>query len=407
MTKKKMSLLRCLAEKLVPAIPPPRPPSLREGGACLAVAAALCVAAPAEAQQPGPYQQPPPVQGQVQGGGTWNPPSPPYYGPGPQQPGYCPPGQWCAPAPGQPGPGGGYMPPKKKKSTYLEIGYLYGTSIAWGIGTGVWLDVEAEVENPGIAIIMPALFGAIAPVGVFIADYVMDGMPRGLPAAIATGLWLGGGAGLGVWAVHDLNMRGSGQWGFAGLGRATFVGSVVGGGAGIVAGALMEPSPKTSMFVLSATTMGTAVGGAFGAAGSQGNLTNNADGAIMIGGLIGYGVGLIGSGAASLAYVPSWEQIGFGWAGFAIGAAATTPVYFIYLGVDADPRTGLIAQGIGGLLGAGLGFWLADPDGGGSGGFGDRPPVDRPTLLGVAPTPMGIEVNGQPSGYGFAANGIW
>jgi hypothetical protein len=287
------------------------------------------------------------------------------------------------------------------------MGYLYGTSIAWGIGTGVWLDVEAEIENPGIAIIMPALFGAIAPVGVFIADYVMDGMPRGLPAAIATGLWLGGGAGLGIWAVHDLNMTGGGdQWGFAGLGRATFVGSVVGGAGGILVGALMEPSPKTSMFVLSATTMGTAVGGAFGAGGSQGSLTRNADGAIMIGGFIGYGVGLLGSGAASLAYVPSWEQIGFGWAGFAIGAAATTPIYFIYLGVDADPRTGLIAQGIGGLIGAGVGFALADGDEGDA-LLGDTLPVDRPTLLGVAPVPMGIEINGQPSGYGFAANGVW
>ena len=303
--------LRSWAERLSAVVSPPRP--LREGGACTLVAAALCLAAPAEAQQMPPQQQP----------GTWNPPPPPYAQGGVQGgfggQGYCPPGQWCPPAPGY-GPGG-YVPPKKRKSTNLEIGYLYGTSVAWGIGTGIWLDVEAEIENPGLGIIMPALFGAIAPVGVFIADYVMDGMPRGLPAAIATGLWLGGGAGLGVWAVHDLNMRGSGQWGFAGLGRATFVGSVVGGGAGIVAGALMEPSPKTSMFVLSATTMGTAVGGAFGGAGSQGNLTNNADGAIMIGGLIGYGVGLIGSGGAAPAFRPSRGQGGVGLAGGAVRAA--------------------------------------------------------------------------------------
>lgn len=359
-------------------------------------------------------QQPPPVQGGVQGGvgtqgggvqggGTWNPPGPPYYGPQPgypQQQGACPPGQWCAPAPGQPQPGGpGYGPPKKKKSTYLEIGYLYGTSILWGIGTGVWLDVEAEIENPGIAIIMPAIFGAVAPVGVFIADYVMDGMPRGLPASIATGLWLGGGLGFGVWAVHDLNMRGSGQWGFAGLGRSTFVGSVVGGAGGVLVGALMEPSPKTSMSVLSATTMGTLVGGAFGGAASSGSLTNNADGAIMVGGLIGYGVGLLGSAGMSFAYVPSWEQIGFGWAGFAIGAAATTPVYFIYLGVDADPRTGLIAQGIGGLIGAGVGVALADADSGDA--LISDIPVDRPTLLSVAPVPMG------ENGYGFSAQGLW
>jgi hypothetical protein len=145
--------------------------------------------------------------------------------------------------------------------------------------------------------------------------------------------------------------------------------------------------------------MGTLVGGAFGAAASTGSLTNNADGAIMIGGLIGYGVGLLGSAGTSFAYVPSWEQIGFGWAGFAVGAAATTPIYFIYLGVDADPRTGLIAQGIGGLIGAGVGVFLAEPDGSGS-NYAEIP-VDRPTLLSVAPVPMG------ENGYGFAANGLW
>ncbi len=364
----------------------------------LAAAATLAVtiasADLAEAQVQGGVQGgvgPGGMQGGVQGGGTFNPPPGPYYGP---QPGMCPPGQWCPPGPAYPPP-----PPKKKKSTYLEIGYLYGTAAVWGIGTGIWLDVEAEVENPGIAIIMPAIFGAVAPVGVFIADYVMDGMPRGLPASIATGLWLGGGLGFGIWAVHDLNMRGSGQWGFAGLGRATFVGSVAGGAGGILVGALMEPSPKTSMAVLSATTMGTLVGGAFGGAASQGSLTNNADGSIMIGGLVGYGVGLIGSGAMSLAYVPSWEQIGFGWAGFAVGAAATTPIYFIYLGVDADPRTGLIAQGIGGLIGAGVGVALADPDRGDP--LISDIPIDRPTLLSVAPVPMGEK------GYGFSAQGLW
>ena len=165
-------------------------------GALLASLVGLAIAAVAS---PALAQQPP-------GPGTWNPPPPPYYQPGPA----CPPGQWCGQQgmPPQPPP----PPPrkKKKKSTTLEIGYLYGTSIAWGIGTGVWLDVEAEVENPGIAIIMPALLGVAAPVGVFIADTAMDGMPRGLPSAIATGMWLGGGLGLGIWAVNDAIVSRSG-----------------------------------------------------------------------------------------------------------------------------------------------------------------------------------------------------
>jgi hypothetical protein len=272
----------------------------------------------------------------------------------------------------------------------------------------VWLDVEAEIENPGLAIIMPAVFGAVAPVGVFLADWGMDEMPRGLPASIATGMWLGGGLGLGIWAAHDSISSRSDEWGFAGLGRAAFVGSVVGGAGGTVVGVLMEPSPKTSMFVLSATTWGTLVGGAFGGAASSGDW-EDANGAVMVGGLIGYGVGVIGSSAASLAWVPSWEQIGFGWLGFAVGAAATTPIYFVYLAVDADPRTGLIAQGIGGLIGGGVAIALAKPDGGGSAA---NIPVDRPTLLSVAPTfapGAAADLGGRlpASGLGLEASGLW
>ena len=59
---------------------------------------------------------------------------------------------------------------------------LYGTSVAWGAGTGIWIDVEAGVEDPGLRLIPPLLFGAAAPLSVFFVDRFAfrNGMPEGL-----------------------------------------------------------------------------------------------------------------------------------------------------------------------------------------------------------------------------------
>src|SRR6185436_1522215 len=108
-----------------------------------AAVALLGAAEPAAAQfQPGPQQPYPPGQyggqvgGQV-GGGQY----------GGQYGGY-----------GQP-PGFGYPPPQtgRKKSTALEVGYLYVTAGAYGVGTGIWIDAMAGIEDPGLRFIFPGI----------------------------------------------------------------------------------------------------------------------------------------------------------------------------------------------------------------------------------------------------------
>jgi hypothetical protein len=340
--------------------------------------------------------------------GTQPPPQPGYPGqpgygqPYPGQPGY---GQ---PYPGQPGYGypgygypGNYGPPPRPDANALELGYLYGTAISWGIGTGVWLDVEAEIENPGLALIMPALFGAAAPLGVLLADYAVGDFKRGVPAALATGMWLGAGLGFGVWAVQSATASSSDEWGFKGLGRAAFIGSVVGGIGGGVAGGLLEPSPRTSLFMLSATGWGSMVGAAFGGAASSGDW-KSANDAVSVGGLIGYGVGLLGSAGVSIPWTPTWGQIGAMWAGFGIGAAATTPIYLVYLALpDADPRTGLVAQGIGGLIGIGAGALLGPRDRGDDEFSADSAHPPFAELLGVSPMPLNGGLGVQATGLLF------
>jgi hypothetical protein len=50
------------------------------------------------------------------------------------------------------------------------MAYLYGTSVAYGIGTGVWIDALAQTSDPGIAVLAPAAFGAAVPIGFYLWD---------------------------------------------------------------------------------------------------------------------------------------------------------------------------------------------------------------------------------------------
>ena len=72
-----------------------------------------------------------------------------------------------------------------------EMGLLYGTAAAWGLSVGVWIDLEAGVENPGAMIIAPVVFGVAAPTTFFFLD--RPKMRLGRPSAIAAGALIGAG----------------------------------------------------------------------------------------------------------------------------------------------------------------------------------------------------------------------
>jgi hypothetical protein len=269
--------------------------------------------------------------------------------------------------------------------------------------------MEADITEPGPFLIAPAVLGIAAPLGVFIADYAMNPMPRGLPSSLATGMLMGAGAGLGIWAVQHTTSSEEDEWDFQDFARAEFIGSTLGGALGGVAYAALRPSPKTNMLVLSAATWGTAIGGAFGGAASTGDWSESND-FVMVGGLVGYGVGALGSGGASMFWVPSWNQLGWMWGGFGIGVVASTPIYLFYLGSDGDPRTGLIGQGIGGLIGLGIGAFVGTPDGRGM-AEADEERFDFAKVVSYGPTlipgaPGFLPGMALPPGTGVGVNGL-
>lgn len=355
--------------------------------AAVAAATLTFIAADAAAQYP-----PPPGQG-------YPPQPPPGYGP----PGYGPPGY------GPPPPGYGPPPSGPRVSTGLEIGLLYGTSVVYGAGLGIWIDSEIWPDgnpDPGLATIPPLIGGALAPLSVFLVDRFAyrRGMPEGLPSSISAGLITGAAFGMGVAGLQWVTTDEENEWGFRGFARAEAIGSTLGGVAGGAMWWFLDPAPQTNVMIMSSNFWGAAIGGAFFGGGVSSGDWGEANDTMSIGGLIGLSTAVAGSVTSSIFWTPTWYQVGWMWGGFAIGAAASTPVYIFYAATDGhDPRRGLIFQGAASTVGLVLGAVFADPSVLGPVASNDplELEMDEDTpirVLGGAPMPlqngMGVQING-------------
>lgn len=290
-------------------------------------------------QQPYPQQPPPQYPPQ-----PYPQQYPPQYPPQP----YPPPG-YVAPQP-QP-------PPTATKRSGNEMFALYGTSLLWGVGSGIWLDSLAKIDDPGFAIIMPIAFGAAAPVGVYFWDNGRE-FDRGVPSSTAAGLTLGALEGMGIAGVqwqytHNGACPPCTSWSFKTETTVTWLVSTGGGVGGYFFGEWLKPDPRSLTFIASGAGWGAIAGTLFGAGVTKTHSDWKDGGAIA--GLIGYNAGLVGAGALSTVWTPSFQTQKYMWLGWLGGTGASMIVYPFYLiGDSQDWKHGLVANSIGGLAGVAL-----------------------------------------------------
>lgn len=312
---------------------------------CLPVAALLLHSASVVAQQPPLPAQPPPV----------------FSGPAtPQQPFPQQPPQFSTPASPHGAPQS-YAPPAPTRRSSTEISVLYTTAAVYGVGLGVWFGAEAEIKDPGLFLIAPAVLGVAAPIGVYLLDN--PALPRGLPAAVASGMVIGAGEGIGLASNQFVSQSSADAWGFRGLSRATVIGATLGGAGGFALGYLQEPSPKSSLLATSAVVWGAAVGSMYGyGASGKGLGYGRANDSAALGGLIGFNVGLAAAAGLSTVYIPSYRALSYMWVGAGVGAAVSLPVYLAYAGKGSPPaKRGLVFSGTTTTLGIIAGALLAGP----------------------------------------------
>ena len=232
-----------------------------------------------------------------------------------------------------------------------EIGLLYATTAAWGVTAGVWIDLEAGVTNPGAALIAPVILGVAAPTTMFFLD--RPKMREGRPSAISAGILIGAGENALIFSRQFVTS--DTPWGATQYFRGNVIASTVGGVGGFLSHYALNYTPRTTAFVSSGAVWGSLIGAAFGGGASSGTWTNTTNDSVTLGGLIGYNIGLAGAVGASAFWTPSWNQVAWMWGGFGAGAAISALIYPFYALTDADPRTGLYAQGIVAPLGAVVG----------------------------------------------------
>jgi hypothetical protein len=375
---------------------------------------------PPQQQQPPPGygQQPPPGYGQQPPPGYGQQPPPGYgqpYGQ-PPPPGYGQPyGQPPPPGYGQPPPPGyGYQPygqpqqppppPPSDKRSPSEMSFLYGMTLAYGVGTGIWIDALGKITDPGLAILAPIGFGAAFPIATYFWDD-WSRFHRGVPSSMATGLALGAVEGLAISGVHWQH-TGNGpitSKSFQGYTTLTFLGATAGGIGGYAFGEWLRPDPRSLAFIASGAGWGALTGTFFGAGVSGRDWKD----AASIAGLVGYNAGIAATGVLSTFYVPSYNTLKYMWLGYLAGTAAASVVYVFYLFSDSDPKHGLIANAAGGLAGLGLAAALTadmkDDDDTRRAGY--KPPL--PFQLGMTPVPPppGMSMTNAPSGSMLSAFG--
>jgi hypothetical protein len=285
--------------------------------------------------------------------------------------------------------------PRSRPANSLELGALYAVSAAYGIGIGAWVDAEFGITDPGVLLIAPTVLGVAAPVGAYIANH--PPMRRGVPAAIAAGMAIGAGEGLGLASLQMATA--DNPWGFRGLSRSMALGSTLGGVAGYFAGELQQPSPNISAFAGSGVVWGTLAGSMIGLGASPQNRPFRESNDWMArGGLIGFNVGLVATAGLSTLFVPSMQQLSWMWIGGGVGAVVSLPVYLFYLGDDApDAKRGLLFTATAMTLGIVAGGVFGPVYGGGL-GFGSETPSFA-SITGVAPLltrdAVGVQVSGS------------
>ncbi len=339
------------------------------------------------AQYPQPTQPTQPYPTQPQPQQPYGQPTQPYPYGQPTQPGYNPQYPYGVPAAQQ---------PKQTTRGGGEMIYLLGTSAAYGIGTGVWIDALAETKDPGIAVVAPITIGAAVPVGLFLWDNYSK-MGRGVPSSMATGILLGALEGMGASGMQS--SLSSNGWSFKGHSTLTFLTATVGGIGGYFFGDYYRPDPRNLSFIASGSGMGAIAGMAFGAGSTPrrtDGTTAQASDYVAVGGFVGFNSGMLATGALSIAGVtPSYQTQKYMWVGFGAGAAVTSVVYIFYLfGDRPEVWHGLIANGLGAIAGAALGGIM-------SADLKDDVTAKKtfapPFFLGAGPVPGG---GGMLSAYG-------
>ncbi|CAN5657900.1 hypothetical protein BH09MYX1_BH09MYX1_03350 [soil metagenome] len=252
--------------------------------------------------------------------------------------------------------------PDPRLRTTDEITILYANAFLYGLGTSAWFVLETEPNNVLLAMLPFAGFTIGAVGAVALIDHYAP-FPRGVPAAIATGLYLGLGEGVLITAFQaarstriDNETGHDPKWSTANTATALWAMGTLGAVTGGLIGYAREPTPGEVGFAASCTLWGGLL-----TAGLAGAIhpddSHRLERTLVVGG-IGYNAGLLGGIIFGPKIAPSVARMRFVDLGGVAGGLLFGGAYALAAGKDADSRAGLGIATAGAALGLGI-TWLA------------------------------------------------
>lgn len=138
----------------------------------------------------------------------------------------------------------------------LEAASVYTSAILLGVGTGVWIDAMAEIDDVRAAVIAPLLLGGVGAGALYLGERLNGPLRRGRGTAMSNGVLLGALAGtlFGAWGGSQED------WSGRAIASTVWGGAVLGLGVGLGAGALTDITPAAASFVGSGGIWGSLFG---------------------------------------------------------------------------------------------------------------------------------------------------
>jgi hypothetical protein len=244
------------------------------------------------------------------------------------------------------------------RRTADEIGVLYLSSIEYGLGTGVWIDVLAE-PNSAAGVIMPPLLLAGASAGLVAFIDSGKGLRYGTAQSISTGMSLGFYQGFAWGTFYQATSTHQNQMEAKTYASVLWATTTAGAVAGGVIGTMNSTTPGRAAFVGSATLWPALVLG-LGAAGLSGD-DHSRDDYALLASAVGTTAGMIGGIFTAGPVSPTTARVRFLDLGALAGGLA---VGGITLAARAEEsKTGseiFLATDLGIVAGLGVAWWLTD-----------------------------------------------
>lgn len=242
----------------------------------------------------------------------------------------------------------------------LEAVELYGTALAYGASTGIWLDVLVEVDDAKTAIWLPIGGAGLGVLGAWALDGSGHPVRPGFATAVNTGFQLGLGAGFSLGVELEENLRETFDCGGFPCSRRTFrekelfttmwAGATIGIGVGAATSLLAHSSPGSGSYVYMGGLWGSALG--LMVVGQTDETKH-----FGLGALIGGTVGIVATLATAGIAQPTQARVGWTHLGVLAGGLLGVGVAVLVFENDRGIVGPLLAVEVG-MVGGGIAGWF-------------------------------------------------